>query len=130
MSTTASPTRKRNVTRVGSAAVRRMRAAIWRTGAIARRAAGYRGREASTSKHSPTWLARHWERIILKLLKHGGATTGNAVSLCCDGDDGMVAIWNAIAGATHSVWFEMYTFQPDRVGKRTIEELTNAAKRG
>jgi cardiolipin synthase len=108
-----------------------MRAAIWRTVAVARRATGYRRREVASAAHSsPTWLARHWEKILFKLINHGGATTGNLVSLCCDGDDGMESIWRAIASARKSVWLEMYIFQADRVGRRTIEELASAAKRG
>ena len=113
----------------GTAALRRMRAVIWRTVAVARRATGYR-RQTLSRETSPSQLARHWERIVLKLLKHGGATTGNSVKLCCDGDEGMESIWRAIACAKHTVWFEMYIFQPDRVGKRTLDELAKAAGRG
>lgn len=110
--------------------MRRIRAAVWRSVAAARRASGYRRRTAHRSAASPEWLAQHWERIVLKLLKHGGTTSGNSVSLSCDGDEGMESIWSDMARATRSVWVEMYIFQHDRVGQRTIEELTNAAKRG
>lgn len=132
MSTLASTTRRKVAGRVGSVAIRRVRAVIWRSVAVARRATGYaRRRPAPRSAHpSPSWVARHWERIVIKLLKYGGTSFGNAVALCCDGDQGMEMIWSAIAAAKRSIWFEMYIFQADRVGKRTLDELTKAAKRG
>jgi phosphatidylserine/phosphatidylglycerophosphate/cardiolipin synthase-like enzyme len=39
-------------------------------------------------------------------------------------------MWEAIRSAKHRVWMTTYILKPDLVGLRTIEELTNAAKRG
>src|SRR5687767_5718204 len=66
-------------------------------------------------------LVRHWEWIITSLLRFGGASSGNAVQLFCDGDQMLESLWQSIDQAKQQVWVEMYTFQPDRVGTRTLE---------
>ncbi|MCI0362663.1 MAG: phospholipase D-like domain-containing protein [Phycisphaerales bacterium] len=78
----------------------------------------------------PASFARHWEHIVSRLLMFGGASSGNSVILYCDGDALFEDLWQAIDDATRQIWFEMYTIEPDRVGMRTLEALTAAAKRG
>lgn len=75
-------------------------------------------------------LARHWERTARSLLSLGGVSTGNRVTIHYDGDDRLDDMWQAIAKARRFVWLETYIIEPDRVGLRTIEELTRAAERG
>ena len=67
---------------------------------------------------------------MLKALRLGGVSVGNSVTVYCDGDAAMKGIWQAIAAARRRVWFEMYIFEPDSVGRRTLFELTQAAQRG
>ena len=71
-----------------------------------------------------------WEVITDMLLRFGGASSGNAITFFCNGDEIFDAIWQAIDGAKRRVWYEMYTIEPDRVGRRTMEALTAAAQRG
>lgn len=64
------------------------------------------------------------------LLRLGGASTGNQTQMFCDGDCMFEAMWTIIGAARRRVLLEMYIFEPDRVGLRTLELLTDAAKRG
>jgi cardiolipin synthase len=78
----------------------------------------------------PGDLAEHWERLAAILFRFGGASAGNAIKLYFDGDEKFEDLWQAIALAKRRVWLEVYILEPDRVGARTIEELTRAAERG
>jgi cardiolipin synthase A/B len=83
-----------------------------------------------TGQISERAFAQHWEWLVHRLLKFGGSTSGNSVKLFCDGDEMLEDVWQAIDNAQSFVWFEMYTLEPDKVGKRMLEGLANAAKRG
>jgi cardiolipin synthase len=66
----------------------------------------------------------------MRLLRLGGASARNRVALMFDGDETFSEIWRTIAGATKQAWVETYIIEPDRVGRRFIDELTAAARRG
>ena len=76
---------------------------------------------------------RFWEawRGTLRLLRPlGRVSQGNRIEVFCDGDPAFEAMWEAIAVAEVSVAMNTYTLEPDGVGRRTLAELTRAAKRG
>jgi len=75
-------------------------------------------------------LALRWKRNLARLRPLGGMSRNNAVELYCDGDRLFEALWREIAGARKSVLLATYIFEPDRVGRRTLEELARAAARG
>jgi cardiolipin synthase A/B len=106
----------------------------WRLQIAVRRAVGLISREGRRARrarqHTDIGLARHWERMARSLLPLGATTAGNLVTIYCDGDTRLDDMWACIAGATRSIWLEIYTLAPDRVGSRTVEELTRAAERG
>jgi cardiolipin synthase len=98
-------------------------------------ALGVTGRRRSRARRSALRraggdVAAVWEVITRMLLRFGAASSGNHVDVFGDGDDAFEAIWQAIDGAQRRVWYETYILEPDRVGTRTIEALTNAARRG
>jgi cardiolipin synthase len=113
--------------------MRRLRAALRRAIGLTARDLVRRRRKrtslhvAAVADHS---LALHWHRIIGAMLKFGGASSGNRVKLLCDGDGMMEDLWQAIDGARNQIWFEMYIFEPDKVGRRTLDGLLRAAQRG
>src|SRR5690242_5874110 len=84
---------------------RRMRAAV-------RRAIGSAKyfRERRSIEHGAPFseadLAAHWEWIITSLLRFGGASSGNAVTLFCNGDDMLESLWQSIDSAERQVWVE------------------------
>lgn len=39
-------------------------------------------------------------------------------------------MWDAMKEAKHRIWIETYILKLDQVGKRTIQELVDAANRG
>lgn len=106
----------------------RMRAAARRAASMARRVR--REWRPAPPVQPPAYLARHWERVVRRLLKYGTATIGNKATVCFDGDDGMDMLWRDIQSARRQIWIEIYILEADRVGRRTIEELTKAAQRG
>lgn len=107
-----------------------LRRAISLTTPSGRRLDKIRQRRAVTWTREPGRFEQHWERIITRLLMFGGASTGNSVNVYCNGDHLLEDLWQAIESAQRQIWFEMYTFEPDRVGTRTLDLLTSAAKRG
>lgn len=120
-------------------AVRRWRAALRRSLAAAevtlkrmrrRGRRGFRDVRGNRGQRRSINLAAHWEWIYSRLLALGGASAGNRVSFFCDGDETFEEVWRAIAAAKKQVWVETYIIEPDRVGKRFIDELAAAAKRG
>jgi len=102
--------------------LRRWRAA-WRT-VVARALRRRRPRDV------PRDIVRRWGRLIEPLLSLGGASAGNSARLLVDGDETMESIWRAIDDASRRIWVDMYIFEPDRVGARTLEALARAAARG
>lgn len=114
--------------RVAAKALRTMRASVRRILVAAKRAS----QERSQRKNRPTSpaIAEHWDRVLGRLLRHGSATVGNNVKTIHDGDEAMESMWGAMSSARRRIGVEMYTLEPDRVGRRTIDELTQAASRG
>ncbi len=74
-------------------------------------------------------LAR-WRQTAGRLLRLGGASDGNELTLFVDGDDAFDAMLGAIDRATTRVWFETYIFAPDALGLVVLDALTRAAARG
>lgn len=78
----------------------------------------------------PDDLADHWSRVLADMLRRTRATTGNSVEVFVDGDHLFERMWADIDAAQRQVWVETYILEDDRVGRRTIEGLAAAAKRG
>jgi len=57
-------------------------------------------------------------------------SSGNQVDLFLNGSSAFKSIWSSIKEAKHRIWIETYQLVPDHVGLKTIELLTEAAKRG
>ena len=55
---------------------------------------------------------------------------GNCLELLIDGDVCFQRMWTAIDQARDSVWLETYLLELDGVGRKTLTQLSNAAKRG
>lgn len=64
------------------------------------------------------------------MLRRRGATSGNAVEVCIDGDAHFERLWAEIDAARRQVWVESYLLEDDRVGRRTLDALLAALKRG
>ncbi len=75
-------------------------------------------------------LARRWRHTLRRLRPLGGVSRDNALELFCDGDELFESMWSAIAAARRRVVLATYILEPDRVGFRTLAELTAAAARG
>ncbi len=113
---------------VAAALRRRLRAAV--KGAVVKVRRKQQARAAAAAFRPPANLARHWDYIVSRLARFGGASLGNSATIFSDGDTGFESLWEALSQARRSIWFEMYIVENDRVGVRTIEELTQAAFRG
>jgi cardiolipin synthase len=70
--------------------------------------------------------SKSWEKLFA--LKQ--YSSGNHVDLYFNGSDAFKALWEEITEAKHRIWIETYQLAPDSVGLKTIELLTEAAKRG
>jgi cardiolipin synthase len=57
-------------------------------------------------------------------------TAGNSIETLDTGDEAYGAMLDAIAGAQRSILLETYIFDRDRIGRRFIQALSDAAKRG
>jgi cardiolipin synthase A/B len=57
-------------------------------------------------------------------------TTGNAITALDTGDEAYGAMLKAIAGAERCILLETYIFDRDQIGKRFVEALSAAARRG
>ncbi len=71
-----------------------------------------------------------WQKTAGRLLRLGGASQGNELTLFVDGDDTFEAMLRAIASARARVWLESYIFTPDRIGSAILHALVAAAARG
>lgn len=71
-----------------------------------------------------------WVRTFSLMSRYGQTSAGNSLEIYTDGDDALVAMWEAIEQAKRRIWVETYIIQDDKVGRRTIELLTAAASRG
>ncbi len=71
-----------------------------------------------------------WRQGVGSLLRLGGGSDGNELTLFVDGDDAFDAMLGAIDAATMRVWLETYIFAPDALGRDVLAALTRAADRG
>ena len=71
-----------------------------------------------------------WQKTAGRLLRLGGGSQGNELTLFIDGDDAFDAMLRAIATARTRVWLEVYIFTPDRLGMAFFDALVAAARRG
>jgi cardiolipin synthase len=77
-------------------------------------------------------LRRRWRPVAL-LAHHGDGfpvSAGNRVTFYHHGGPAYDAMLEAIRGAQHHVHIEFFIFRPDDSGRRFVEALTAAAKRG
>ncbi|MBL9149558.1 MAG: phosphatidylserine/phosphatidylglycerophosphate/cardiolipin synthase family protein [Phycisphaerae bacterium] len=87
-------------------------------------------RDATSHGAPPVSFMRTWTRTLRALVRLGGLSDGNAVSLSFDGDACFDSLWRDLAEASKRIWMEMYLIEPDRAGMRTLHELARAAERG
>ncbi|MDP2339580.1 MAG: phospholipase D-like domain-containing protein [Deltaproteobacteria bacterium] len=71
-----------------------------------------------------------WQKTAGRLLRLGGGSQGNELTLLVDGDDAFEAMLRAIHSARVRVWLEVYIFTPDRIGTAFFDALVAAARRG
>ena len=71
-----------------------------------------------------------WQKTAGRLLRLGGGSEGNDLTLFVDGDDAYDTMLRAIASAKTRVWLEVYIFTPDALGDRVFAALVDAAVRG
>ena len=83
---------------------------------------------ASADERGRFWQA--WRGTLRLLRPLGAVSEGNRIDVYSDGDRAFEAMWDAIAAARSRVWLNTYTLEPDRVGRRTLDRLVQAAERG
>ena len=71
-----------------------------------------------------------WQKTAGRLLRLGGGSEGNELTLFVDGDGAFDTMLHAIASAKRRVWLETYIFTPDKLGSAVFDALVDAAKRG
>jgi cardiolipin synthase len=114
--------------RAATRTIEKIQASVRRILVAAKRASQEKS-QRKNRRASPS-IADHWDRVLGRLLRHGNATVGNSVTVMHDGDEVVESMWKAMSSARRRIGVEMYTVEPDRVGRRTIDELTQAASRG
>jgi cardiolipin synthase len=90
------------------------------------------GRAARPPLSPAAWQALwlRWSRTLVSLRPLGGVSLGNQVQVFSDGDRAFEAMWDAIASAARCVLTTTYILAPDDVGRRTLDLLEHAARRG
>lgn len=71
-----------------------------------------------------------WRQATYLLLPLGGTSFNNTVSVYNNGLQVLREMWSAIEKAEHYVIMETYIFANDAIGRRTLESLEVAAKKG
>ncbi|GAB5354727.1 hypothetical protein AAMO2058_000144200 [Amorphochlora amoebiformis] len=82
-------------------------------------------RKAASSR---TW--DRWAGLARVLLRSGGASTGNKVTILNCGDKAFSTMWDAIDNARESIHMETYILRMDNVGQKTLKRLLKARSRG
>lgn len=75
-------------------------------------------------------MAERWKRTLRRLRPLGEVSSGNRVEVLDDGDRAFERMWEAIAAARARIAMDTYILCDDRVGRRTLDELVAAARRG
>jgi len=75
-------------------------------------------------------LWQTWRATLRSLLPLGAVSMGNHVRVLSDGDEVYRRMWRAIEEAQWEVLMSTYILQPDSVGLRTLQRLSQAARRG
>lgn len=75
-------------------------------------------------------LWQSWRGIVRSLLPLGAVSMGNRIRVMFDGDEVFRSMWRAIEEAQWEVVMTTYIFEPDSVGRRTLQVLSQAARRG
>lgn len=86
--------------------------------------------EETTPQRLLERLGRVWRITFNRLLRLGGVSDGNEITLFTDGDEAFEAFLAAIDNAKQRVWLETYIFEPDRLGQRVLAALLRARERG
>lgn len=71
-----------------------------------------------------------WRTTASRLMRLGGDSAGNELVLFVDGDSAFDTMLAAIGSARRRVWLEVYIFAPDALGRRVLQALEAAARRG
>jgi len=87
------------------------------------------------SKHkggpSADSIVTNWRQVMSKMALLGGASLGsNQLTLFFDTADAWRCKWDAMDAAQHSIRFDVYQIDPDFVGKKTLQKLLDACRRG
>jgi cardiolipin synthase len=72
----------------------------------------------------------NWKNALNKLLLLGGLSDGNKILLITDGDEQFYLMRKSILEAKKSIWFEIYLYEPDKIGKYILDAMVKAAQRG
>jgi len=75
-------------------------------------------------------MAHRWYRTLRALYPLGGVSDGNDIRVFFDGDEFFEAASAALDTARRRIALTSYIVEPDRVGRRLIEQLVAAAQRG
>jgi len=75
-------------------------------------------------------LARRWRATLHRLAPLGHISVGNRARVVVDGDAAFEEMWAAIAAARERIVLDVYEFADDPIGRRTLSELVDAARRG
>ncbi len=67
---------------------------------------------------------------LLRSYQIPGATRGNRVEICIEGEDGYAALTGLIENARRNIYLTTFIFSPDEVGRDIITRLTRRAAEG
>ncbi len=71
-----------------------------------------------------------WRATLRRLRPLGALSLGNRITVLSDGDEVFERMWRAMAGSETCILLDTYNLEPDEVGRRTLSELSAAARRG
>ena len=71
-----------------------------------------------------------WKSVIGEARAKNRTSSGNKLTLLTGGDRTFRSLWADIDAAQKRVWLEVYIFRNDDIGRRTLEALVDAARRG
>lgn len=82
------------------------------------------------SQNATTSLYKNVHSVLKEISMYGAFTHGNQFHVYNEGSLLFRDLWNEMDNAKDRIWMEVYTLAADTTGLRTLQSLTNAAKRG
>eukprot|EP01096_Ripella_sp_DP13-Kostka_P002967 TRINITY_DN14245_c0_g1_i1.p1 TRINITY_DN14245_c0_g1~~TRINITY_DN14245_c0_g1_i1.p1 ORF type:complete len:469 (+),score=174.63 TRINITY_DN14245_c0_g1_i1:88-1407(+) len=104
--------------------------ASFKTRSVPRVASFFKRVRAPAGKYLLQRFQKHKSKRLIKGKEAKLLAKLNTVSFLPSGHHAFKEMWGAIEKAKVRVWIEMYKLEPDAVGNRTIQLLTEAAHRG